>query len=530
MRTHVDGPAPARPVAPAAAETGRRHASADATSAVAGPVVAGSAVPGVLTPGLVAQLQATAGNRAAVQAVRSRAVVQRTLDSGQAASIAARLHDAMAGLGTDEEAVYGALTSRTPDEIDAIREAYFFAYNTSLLEDINGDFSGDELARVLRLLEGRAAPGATATAEETAAAGATSARDIAAQLVDAMAGWGTNEDQIYNALEGRTADQIDEIRRQYLALSGHSLDRDIRDEMSGDELARALALINSGNSGTFRNEFSEYLTEDYHATGQGIWDWEVAGGQFLVHVGVRFAPDPGVNAPIGTWQSQVRDVWNRFALTGNGGTGSGGFEYPILFDLQDQSGAERSVRVKQNANGTSYADPDRAYSDLWYPDMRPTIAPHEFGHLVGLPDEYEQTQEDYQSVTGETIEGPSNESGQNARQIADSLHEALYLDDAAQRARAATSVLETAGLIVGGAAQQGTFAQRVMEVYDEEYESLFSRNLLKAIRYRCVEGSYWTLINESDHTHPVELRHLRFTLDVVRERYPDITWGLRLLR
>ncbi len=41
------------------------------------------------------QLQAYAGNRATIAALRRGPVVQRVLDSGQAATIAARLHDAM---------------------------------------------------------------------------------------------------------------------------------------------------------------------------------------------------------------------------------------------------------------------------------------------------------------------------------------------------------------------------------------------------------------------------------------------------
>ncbi|MHB8893306.1 MAG: annexin, partial [Candidatus Limnocylindrales bacterium] len=533
MRTHVDGHTPARPAAPGAAEPGRRRPG-DATPAVTG----------ALTPGLVAQLQAMAGNRAAVQALRSGRVVQRAISTGQAAGLAERLHDAMEGLGTDEDAVYGALTSRTPEDLDAIREAYFFAYNHSLLEDINDEFSGDELARVMQLLEGRPAPGATATPEEAAAAGISQAGEIAQQLVDAMSGAGTEEDQIFNALEGRSAEEMDEIRRQYFALSGHSLDRDLRDEMSGEDLARALALVNSTGSGSFENAFSEYLTEDYQGGGRGIWEWEIASGRFLVHVGVRFAPDAGITAPIALWQTQIRDIWNRFALTGNGGTTGGGFEYPIEFDLQDQSGADRSVRVIANANGTNYAYPDRAYSNLWYQDMPEMVAPHEFGHLVGLPDEYERTQEDYQSagVTGETITGPTNESGRTDRQIADDLHGALFLEDVAQRSPRATTVCDSVGLISGGAAQQGLFAQRVMRAYNEAYEATDSESLLHAIRYRVEPGTWVTLIgvfsftsdtvmgNESDHTHPVEPRHLRFALDVIREHHPDVTWGLRPLR
>ena len=81
-----------------------------------------------------------------------------------------------------------------------------------------------------------------------------------------------------------------------------------------------------------------------------------------------------------------------------------------------------------------------------------------------------------------------------------------------------------------------------MQVYNEVYEGADHETLLHAIRYRCAADSFWTLIsvfsftsdtimgNESDHTHPVEPRHLRFVLDMIREHRPEVTWGLRLLR
>lgn len=492
-----------------------------------------AALDGVLTPEGLAGIQATAGNRATVQAVRNASVVQRSLDGAQAAAIAERLHAAMEGWGTDEEAVYGALASRTPDDIDEIKDAYFIAYDHSLLEDINDEFSGDELAKALHLLEGRAAPGPDATPQEARASAGSSARAIAEQLRDAMAGWGTEEDQIYNALTGRTADEIDEIRRQYHDLTGHSLDRDIRDEMSGDELQQALDLINSGNSGTFRNEFSENLTEGLYAVGEGIWDWEIVDGKFLVHIEIDFRPQRGVSYDVGRWQRQIASVWNRFAVVADNAT-----ETPVEFDLREQRGAEHVVKVVPNATQGSYGSPDRADAGKWYPVMRDTTAPHEFGHLIGLADEYERTAEDFKAVTNAEVPETANESTSTSREIADALHTALYDRERDQRAPAATGVLEGVGLMKGGSAVQGTFAQQVMQSYDSAYDT----PLLEAIRDRCPEGTAWQLIytfslqsdtimgNMSDHTHPVAPRHLRPVLDVLRGRYPDKSWSLKPLR
>ena len=543
-----------RAARPAASPDGRRRPGPAPTNGEPGSPID----PVNLSPADVAGLQATAGNRAAVEAVQRAAalptsrdtrrpppsavhagvpVVQRELSVGAAELIARRLHSAMEGWGTDEEAIYGALSGRTPTDYQAIKEAYARVYDHKDLDaELADELNDSEMARVRAGLASTRDTGGL-PAEEQGAARVERARQIAQQLIDAMRGWGTDETQIYNALEGRSQDEVDEIRRQYYDMTGHSLERDIRDEMSGSELDRALRLINAGNSGSFRNEFSEYLVEGLHAGGEGIWDWEIVNGNFMVHVDVAFKPAEGVTYDLSKWQAQIAGIWNRFALTTN--TGS---EYPILFDLKNQSRAERTVHVVQNAQPGVYQAPDRAYSDKWYPVMRDTIAPHEFGHLVGLADEYERTAEDYASVTGEAIPNTANTSTSTPAEIAADLHRALYDNEKPQRAPAATTILETAGILVGGAPQQGTFAQRVMKAYDDRYSGWFSKTLIEAIRDRCATGSYWTLLaafsfqstsimgNESDHTHPVAERHLTPVLQVVRSRYPGVTWGLKLLR
>jgi hypothetical protein len=537
---------------PAAPSDARRRQAPQPTRGEPGPPITTT----VLSPADLEELQATAGNQAAVEAVHRAAdsapsvrrplpsppragvpVVQRELSVGAAELIARRLHAAMEGWGTDEEAIYGALSGRTPTDYQAIKEAYAHVYDHKDLDaELADELNASELARVRAGLAATR-EASTLPADQQGAARVERARAIAQQLIDAMRGWGTDETQIYNALEGRSQDEVDEIRRQYYDMTGHSLERDIRDEMSGSELDRALRLINSGNSGSFRNEFTEYLVEGLHAGGEGIWDWEFVDGNFLVHVDVAFKPEEGVAYDLGKWQTQIAGIWNRFSLTTNTGQ-----EYPILFDLKNQSRAERSVRVVQNAQPGVYADPDRAYSDKWYPVMRDTVAPHEFGHLVGLADEYERTAEDYAAVTGEAIPQTANASTQTPSEIAADLHKALYDNPKPQRAAAATTVLETAGIIVGGAAQQGTFAQRVMKAYDDRYSGWISKTLIEAIRDRCVPGSFWTLLgafsfesasimgNESDHTHPVAERHLAPVLQVVRARYPSLTWAVKLLR
>ncbi len=484
----------------------------------------------VLTPGLVAHLQATAGNRAAVHVVRPRPVVQRAVSIPEAAVIAARLYDAMEGLGTDEEAVYGALSGRTPEDIDAIKDAYFLTYDRSLQEDVNDDFSGDELARVNQLLAGRASEAGATPAQQEAGL-AERAGEIARHLVEAMEDPGTEEDEIWNALSGRSPDEIRAIKTAYHDLSGHWLDRDFMDELSGDELERALELIGVTDAGTFRERFTEEMMEGFTAAGTGLFEWTLEPEQLRVEVPIKFDPDDGVSAPVPTWNSQIDARWNQFAVIEPGGR-----RVPINISMRDDPSGFHEVQVHP---GTG-----RANTAEWYVNQRPSTAPHEFGHLIGLPDEYQRSPEDFAAVTGgETIEGPSNESGQTAAEIAVSLHDALYLDDEAARAPAATALLTQVGLIVGGVPQQGQFAQSVRRAYDEEYDSAITRNLVQAMRARLPEGDRWMIqtvfsfasrtvmggaeglyTGPQPHDHSVEPRHLRSFVAIVRDAWPSYEW------
>jgi hypothetical protein len=522
MRTHADRSQTAR----------SSSALAPAPGTTPGSPAGSASLPEILTAEDATALQRTAGNRATIQRIRDGAVVQRTLDPGQAAVIAARLHDAMDGLGTDEEAVYGALTSRTTDDIEAIKDAYFFAYDTTLLTDVEDEFSGDELARVRTLLEGHAAPGAGATAEETAAADRSTARAIAEQLRDAMAGLGTEEDQIYNALEGRSTGEIGAIRTEYLALTGRRLEEDLIDDLSGEELRRALDLLGIRDTATFTNEIEQNMTEQATTVVQGRFNWTLGTDRLEVDVPAHFLPAEGVPFPLGTWQGQIAGVWNQFAIRSTDGERT----IPVDMTLRNDANDPRQISVVQNAVPGTYAAPDRANAGKWYPVMPNDTAPHEFGHLIGLPDEYQRTHGDFRAITGEDRTGPANASGRTSEDIATELHAKLTEEDVSLRAANATTLLTTVGLIASGRPQQGDFAQDVMRAYDAAY----SPTLLPALAGLPREGR-WTLqtvfsyasgtimgnegvVGIQPHEHPVMPRHMREFRDIVAGAMPDKTW------
>ena len=77
-----------------------------------------------------------------------------TTPEAQAAVIADQLRNAMEGLGTNEEAVYAALSGRTPEMMAAIRVAYQQQTHRSLMDDLRDDLTDSEYARAMLLMNG----------------------------------------------------------------------------------------------------------------------------------------------------------------------------------------------------------------------------------------------------------------------------------------------------------------------------------------------------------------------------------------
>lgn len=136
-----------------------------------------------------------------------------------AQQIATVLRKAVEGWGTDEEAIFNALTGRTPAEITAIEAAYrALSRGESLEARLRDELSGKDLSRALSLLYGE-----------------TAATEVARRLWDAMRGWGTDEEAIYAAVAGRTAGQWAEIQNAFQRMTRKNLLTELRDELTDSE-------------------------------------------------------------------------------------------------------------------------------------------------------------------------------------------------------------------------------------------------------------------------------------------------------
>jgi hypothetical protein len=195
-----------------------------------------------------------------VQQENSHQQIQRkpTLTKKDFDDIANKVHKAIAGLGTDEEAVYAALQrlERDPDAIAELKNVYRDKFKDSLESDIRGDFSDEELQYALELI------GITPEVKEELIISVPSSEldfeAAATKLYKAMDIWGTNEEAIFGVLLAmeNVPERIAKLRAAYSkkypkGVHGGDLEYDIRDEMSSTELDYALLLLNeipSGNS------------------------------------------------------------------------------------------------------------------------------------------------------------------------------------------------------------------------------------------------------------------------------------------
>jgi hypothetical protein len=111
-----------------------------------------AADPHALSPAMVSRLQSGAGNAAVARMLQpGTATLSRDIDL---VSIAARVHEAVDGLGTDEDAVYAALgeLNHDPAATAQLGRIYLADYGETLEAAIRDDFSGDELAQAMGLL------------------------------------------------------------------------------------------------------------------------------------------------------------------------------------------------------------------------------------------------------------------------------------------------------------------------------------------------------------------------------------------
>lgn len=117
-----------------------------------------------------------------------------------------------------------------------------------------------------------------------------------------------------------------------------------------------------------------------------VYDWTAAYAQRGTHitVRVRLDPDDGISAETMAalrerWSSGIADKWsNRFGCCSEPGC-VGGCALVFRVEWVDE-GEHHRVRVRQGPGGSNMT--------LWDTEDSGDVASHEFGHMLGHPDEY----------------------------------------------------------------------------------------------------------------------------------------------
>ncbi|MFT3773772.1 MAG: DUF4157 domain-containing protein [Minicystis sp.] len=148
-------------------------------------------------------------------------------------------------IGTDEEAVYGALQrlQRNPVAVQKLIDTYQQRKKRDLLEDLDKELDSEELEYALQLL-GRGKAGSKQRVE----AAPSSPADFTAgarRIYAAVDGPGTDEEAIYAVLLPLNRDPTASMRLQnaYHSLYKEDLRDRLVDEMSGSQLTYALSLM-----------------------------------------------------------------------------------------------------------------------------------------------------------------------------------------------------------------------------------------------------------------------------------------------
>ena len=150
------------------------------------------------------------------------------------------LQEAMSGQGTDEDVLIEVMCALPNHDIQAINHNYGRLYGLNLEETLKSDTSGAFKRLMVSL--------ACGNRDESMRTDVNSARNDAQELKEAGVGcWGTDESAFNRVLCMRNYDQLKLVCKEYENLTGHTLEKDIKKEFSGDIEDGLVALVRCAN-------------------------------------------------------------------------------------------------------------------------------------------------------------------------------------------------------------------------------------------------------------------------------------------
>ncbi|XP_068960984.1 annexin A5 [Petaurus breviceps papuanus] len=159
----------------------------------------------------------------------------------------ARLYDAyelkhaLKGAGTNEKVLTEILASRTPEELEGIKQAYEEEYGSSLEDDVIGDTSGYYQRMLVVLLQ--------ANRDSDNGLNEDLVEQDAKDLFQAgELKWGTDEEKFITILGTRNVSHLRRVFDKYMTISGFQIEETIDRETSGHLEQLLLAIVKSVRS------------------------------------------------------------------------------------------------------------------------------------------------------------------------------------------------------------------------------------------------------------------------------------------
>ncbi|KAJ3343099.1 hypothetical protein HDU91_000440 [Kappamyces sp. JEL0680] len=165
------------------------------------------------------------------------------------------LHKAFKGFGCDKETVVSVLGKKTNEQAQQLVQAYKGAYGEDLITRIKKETSGH--------------------LEDLLVAICTPTWDLDAKAVyDAIAGLGTDEDLLIEALGGKTNQQINMMKQAYSRIYKRDLEREVAGDLSGDLRKFFVALISGTRDESGTSSTIDMDVQALYNAGEAKWGTE----------------------------------------------------------------------------------------------------------------------------------------------------------------------------------------------------------------------------------------------------------------
>ena len=297
-----------------------------------------------------------------------------------------------------------------------------------------------------------------------------------------------------------------------------------------------LVAAGAASQGRTEYEWREVVEGVQNVGGRAKYEWKLTADQLLISANINFVTPPptkmvDVSGRIHEWVNEIKEIWSSFKAVNK--------KNPAQKINVDFEARRKTGDFNVNIHKSLAKDNKRSDAANWYTgDTRRGLAAHEYGHLIGLADEYNRDEGQFMAVTGqEPPVGKVDGDPVKANQLAKDIKANLPIADAKGLALAIV-------IFNGTGNKQGGFSKLVAK----EYATLNGGNDLQADisaafnakgitgftseRAWCMTpflystGSIMGTMTEAatapapgKHDHSVEPRHIKPFVDfIIRER------------